>query len=74
MANSNYDPNARFDTGPNAAGTGRITSPPPTTNTGQAADTSRVNSDIRYGFSCAGAAKNNVGPNVAGAPRSINGT
>lgn len=72
MANSNYNPNARYDSGPNAAGTGRRTSPPPTVNTGMASDTTEVNSEIRHGQGVAGALKNNTGPNVAGNQRGIN--
>ena len=73
MANTNFNPNARYDTGPNAAGTGRITSPQPAANrTGLGADGVVSNSDIRTGTKCAGGSRTKGGPNVAGAPRSYN--
>jgi hypothetical protein len=77
MANKNFDPNARYDTGPAAAGTGRFSRPVPvfaTYGTGTGPDGVEAGSDIRLGFSAAGIPKNNVGPNVAGAKRSFNQT
>ncbi len=79
MANTNYNPNARFDTGPAAAGTGRISSVYATGSVatsgsvyGEAYDSTYVATDIRVGFNAAGVAKDNPGPNGAGAPRSFN--
>jgi len=74
----NYDPNARYDMGPNAAGCSRVStqeqlnegSP---TRTGLREDGMLWSANSRVGFSAAGVARNNGGPNVAGAPRSING-
>jgi len=74
----NYDPNARYDCGPNAAGCGRVSnqaalnsgSP---TRTGLRTDGQLWSANQRTGFNAAGVAKNNGGPNVAGAPRGING-
>lgn len=77
MADKNYNPNARYDNGPSAAGSDRMS----TQATLQAATTKGLNTDYatgsansRAGFSAAGCRKNNTGPNVAGAPRSYNGT
>jgi len=74
MANKNFDPNARYDNGPSAAGSGRISTPAPTTNSGLATDNTVTNSNIECGFNCAGNQKKNNGPNVAGNPRSYNNT
>lgn len=77
MADQNNDPNARYDNGPNAAGCGRVS----IQSVLQSASTKGLNSDytlgkapIRDGFSAAGCPRSNGGPNVAGAPRSINNT
>lgn len=74
-----YDANARYDTGGNAAGCGR-SSNQSTLSTGAP---SRVGLDsdgvqfyahLRAGLNAAGVARSNGGPNVAGAPRSsLNG-
>lgn len=77
MATQNYDPNARFDHGPNAAGTGRVSNQPTLqaeSSPGLAADGALEGAELRVGFSAAGVPRNNVGPNVAGSPRSINNT
>ena len=92
MATENYDPNARYDNGPNAAGSNGV---PPSRATdafvdvglssgtnassgtqvpGLGKDNALSNGNMRVGFSAAGNRRINVGPNVAGAPRSINGT
>lgn len=76
MADNNYDPNARFDQGPNSAGAGRCSNQAAlqTASTkGLAADGTLGHADLRVGFSAAGVPRSNGGPNVAGAPRSING-
>lgn len=78
-ANFNDNPNARYDNGPNCAGS----SPASTQQTLQSAlPLSGLRSDgttwasvtPRVGFSAAGVARNNSGPNVAGAPRSYRDT
>ena len=81
MANVNFNPNARYDTGQAAAGTGRSTSPAATltmveagTNAGVRSDGVVAGSELRSGFNAAGVPRNNPGPNVAGAPRSVNNT
>lgn len=73
--NNNINPNARFNTGQNMAGGGRIS----VNATLQAAsptglDTAGTvaNGQLWTGFSAAGTSRNNPGPNVAGAPRSVN--
>jgi hypothetical protein len=75
MANKNYDPNARYDNGPNAAGSGRVSSQG-TMNTatykGLRADGTVGAANSRPGSNAAGAVKNNTGPNVVGAQRSYN--
>jgi hypothetical protein len=72
MANTNYNPNARYDTGPNSAGTGRVSFPLRTGVFGLAADGTVTGSELRSAHQ-AGHTRNNSGPNVAGAPRSISG-
>lgn len=75
MADQNYNPNARYDNGPNAAGSGRVSTQAVLvagTSKGLQADGTTASANSRSGFSCAGAPRNNGGPNVAGAPRSIN--
>lgn len=88
MADTNYDPNARYDHGPNAAGGGRVSNQATLQagsggNTGLKGDGALAAGELRTGFSAAGALRtgdrsinytNNGGPNVAGAPRSVNGT
>jgi len=74
-----YDPNARYDTGPNAAGCGRASSQATLqsgapSRVGLDTDGVQQNSHLRNGFSSAGVARNNTGPNVAGAPRSSQNT
>jgi len=77
MPDKNFDPNARYNSGPSAAGCGRAS----TASTMQAASTTGLNTDgtmgsaeVFTGFHAAGVKRNNTGPNVAGAQRSINGT
>ena len=80
MANNNYNPNARYNMGPNAAGTGRA----PAQSVLQAAAVTGMNSDGTMGngdygpyfhaHGVGGANSTNTGGNVAGAPRSINNT
>lgn len=73
MANQNFDPGARYDSGPNCAGAGRSTWPANTTApTGLQPDGTVGNSTIWQGYNFAGAPRNNVGCNTAGEPRSIN--
>ena len=77
MADNNYNPNARYDTGPSAAGCGRAATEPTlqaAAQTGLGTDGTLGNSELRAGFHAAGVKRNNPGPNVAGAPRSINNT
>lgn len=88
MADVNYNPNARFDHGPNAAGCGRVSTQATlqagsVAVTGLKGDGALAAAELRTGFSAAGALRtgdrsinfiNNSGPNVAGAPRSHNGT
>ena len=69
----NSNPNARYDHGPNAAGSGRgapasvlAIAPSGLATDGTLVDVARV------GFSAAGVSRNNGGPNVAGAQRSYN--
>lgn len=76
-ADNNYNPNARYDMGPNAAGTGRTSNQGTlqawaTNETGLGSDSVLGGADLRVGFNAAGNIKNNTGPNVAGAPRSVN--
>jgi len=89
MATLNYNPNARYDNGPNAAGSNgcpQNVSPNPTYQPGLSQTVSEyvvlngLGSDgslgyahQRVGFSAAGVSRANGGPNVAGARRSING-
>ena len=72
--NLNYDPNARYDSGPNAAACGKTVNQG-TLQTGipQGNTSAGVvnNGVIRTGFSAAGVPKNNAGPNAAGAPRTF---
>lgn len=79
MAQTNYNPNARYDNGPAAAGSDRVsvqsvllTSAAFGSNTGLAADGSTNYANSRTGFHAAGVPKNNGGPNVAGGQRSVN--
>jgi len=81
MANANtdrnFDPNARFDMGPNAAGCGRTGVQATmqswgTEVSGMGTNAVQGGAEIWSGFSCAGNFKTNVGPNVAGAQRSYN--
>lgn len=81
MADQNNDPNARYDHGPSAAGCGRVsnqsvllTSAAFGSNTGLATDSTLHYAELRAGFSAAGVPRNNPGPNVAGAQKSINST
>jgi hypothetical protein len=75
--NVNYNPNARYDMGANAAGCDRVSNQS-TLNSGSAkglaSDNALSSANLRAGFSAAGNQRTNSGPNVAGAPRSINGT
>lgn len=75
MANNNYDPNARFDQGPASAGADRMSTQvilQSGTNTGLAFDSCMTRAHSRDGFNAAGVSRNNGGPNVAGAQKSIN--
>jgi hypothetical protein len=85
MPTLNYDPNARYDQGPNAAGSNgcpqsldpaapatRSLSAPRTP--GLMTDYTLANAHQRVGFSAAGHRRDNHGPNAAGVQRSINGT
>jgi hypothetical protein len=77
MANENYDPNARYDHGPNAATGGRVSEQSVLAagaDYGLASDGALVHAESRVGFGAAGALRDNTGGNVAGAPRSINNT
>ena len=77
MADLNYDPNARYDIGPNAAGCGRCSNQnvlDSATQTGLASDGTMGGADLRVGFNVIGGSRKNVGGNVQGAQRSINGT
>jgi hypothetical protein len=75
MANKNFDPNARYDNGPNCAGAGRVTYPTDTTApTGVASDGVVANSNVFCGYNCAGGNRNNPGPNTSGEQRSYNNT
>ena len=77
LTNKNYDPNARYDNGPACAGSGRVSIQSVLTlSTVAGLGTNGVLGDAnsRVGFSAAGVSRANSGPNVAGAPRSINGT
>jgi len=85
MPNLHFDPNARFDTGPNAAGCGRFSNQ----TAAAAAAVKGANFDgviggttLRIGGNAAGVPRVvipgngsiNSGPNNAGDPRSINNT
>lgn len=75
MADANYNPNARYDHGPAAAGTTRVSNQDvlqTAVPTGLNADYALGHAELRSGFSAAGCPRNNTGPNVAGAPRSVN--
>ena len=85
MATVNYDPNARFDQGPHAAGSNgcpqNINPAYPyqpglsdVRDPGLMHDYTLNYAHQRVGFSAAGHSRDNGGPNVAGAPRSYNGT
>lgn len=77
MADTNYNPNARFDHGPSAAGAGRVSNQAvlnAESSPGLASDGALEGAELRAGFSAAGVPRNNTGGNVAGAPRSVNGT
>lgn len=75
--NFNYDPNARYDIGANAAGCGGtnmawtqvVLGPLPAYFLGLQTDGVKQLSTLRVGFSAAGVDRNNGGPNVAGNPR-----
>jgi hypothetical protein len=72
-SNLSYNPNARYDCGPNAAGAGRMPNQATLLTAAYSGlDATGVvsQSTVRTGFNAAGVAKNNGGPNVAGAPRS----
>lgn len=82
MATGNYDPNARYDNGAHAAGSNgcpqNIAVKPvyqpglsDTRTPGLASDYALTYANQRCGFHAAGALRNNVGSNVAGAPKSI---
>lgn len=77
MADKNYNPNARYDNGPNAAGSGRLSNQATlnsaTPTTGLQTDSTVKAANLRTGFNAAGMVRSNTGPNVAGAPRSVNG-
>lgn len=91
--NGTFDPNARYNPGPNAAGCGRVSTQatmatPVVTvlasgtqsvtglslnNTGlKETDGVVSNTNLWIGRNAAGVNRNNPGPNVAGANRSIN--
>ena len=84
MADLNNNPNARYDHGPNAAGAGRVSNQAvlgaAIPVTGLDFDGSMQDAALRTGFHAAGISKTteryglNTGPNVAGAPRSVNNT
>ena len=77
MPDKNFTPNARYDIGPNAAGCGRAATPAiaqAAAQTGLGADGTLGNTELRVGLHAAGVHRKNTGPNVAGAPRSINGS
>lgn len=74
-----YDPNARYDTGPNAAGCSRISvqatlDDGAPSRVGLGTDGVVQYAHLRTGLNAAGVSRNNGGPNVAGRPRSNNGT
>lgn len=82
MATVNYDPNARYDNGPNAAGSNGVPPNLPADGTyrpglstprdpGLMHDYTLNLATQRAGFSAAGAFRDNGGPNVAGRPRGI---
>jgi len=76
----NNDPNARYDNGPNCAGSNLCSNQATLqdgapTRTGLRTDGTTWSSVApRVGFSAAGIRRNNGGPNVAGAQKSINST
>jgi len=77
MADKNYDPNARYDNGNNAAGSGRASTQATlvaASAKGLATDGALKSANLRVGLNAAGVARNNIGPNAAGQPRSINNT
>jgi len=84
MATQNYDPNARYDHGPNAAGTGRTSDQArlqaATPFAGLQNDGTVNGAELRIGQNAAGIPRDptrfglNSGPNVAGAPRSYSDT
>ena len=84
MADLNNNPNARYDHGPNAAGAGRSSTQAvlnaAVPYTGLDFDGSMQDAPLRTGLGAAGIPKQlvrysiNSGPNVAGAPRSVNNT
>lgn len=73
-----FDPNARFDTGPNAAGCGRASTQDVLDDGGSriglSTDGVLYSAHLRVGLNAAGVSRNNPGPNVAGATRSYNAT
>lgn len=66
--NTQNQPNARWWNGPNVAGGGRA----PGNGTGTVQSDATGPGTVYGGRHTAGEAKNQVGPNVAGAPRSVN--
>jgi len=77
MADTNYNPNARYDQGPNSAGAGRVSNQSAlqtASPTGLDSDAALGHANLRSGFSAAGVSRSNGGPNVAGAQKSYNGT
>jgi len=76
----NNNPNARYDNGPNCAG-GNLCSTQEKLQDGTPSRLGLRSDGVlwssvapRVGFSAAGVPRNNGGPNVAGAQKSINGT
>lgn len=72
MADKNFNPNARYDNGPSAAGSGRASTQAVLQGApvvGNGTDACLGGANLFMGFSEAGARRNNTGPNVAGAPR-----
>jgi hypothetical protein len=77
MADTNYNPNARYDNGPNAAGSNGVSKQSVLTadaTTGLQTDSTLSHANLRVGLNAAGVSKNNIGPNAAGQPRSVNST
>lgn len=85
MANVNYDPNAKYDNGQAAAGSGKLTAQvgkdvqtgwglTEARTPGLQSDGTMLHANHRVGFNAIGVAKTNGGPNVIGSPRAINAT